>query len=210
MRAALVKTSQGEEDPGPSLDPLSPYPLRWPLGETQWSLWVPSDTTELENYSGYIVLFHLEGKIHAPFKWNYHFPLHICKMQKETTGGYKGCYCTLQEVLTILKGQPSSPFCKWDQMNSKESFKSHIRPYHPSTLDCPRLPSHFHPLPSAQRPAPSTCPCLLFPDTLVFLLFLQPARSAPSLGPPASDPPTPGDCIAPTFMPLRPREAPAL
>ena len=36
MKAALVKTSQVEEDDlGPSLDPFSPYPLRCPLGETQ-------------------------------------------------------------------------------------------------------------------------------------------------------------------------------
>ena len=101
-------------------------------------------------------------------------------------------------------------FCEWDPINSKESFKSHIRPYHSSAQDYPRLTSQFHPLPSAQRPAPSTSPCSFSPDTLVFLLFLQPARSAPSLGPPASDPPTPGDCIAPTFMSLRPCEAPAL
>ena len=118
-------------------------------------------------------------------------------MQKETTGGYKVATVLCKQVLTISKGKPSSSFCNWDQMNSKESFKSHIRPYHPSALDCPRLPSHFHPLPSAQRPAPSTSPCSLSPDTLVFMLFLQPARSAPSLGPPASDSPTPGDCMAP-------------
>lgn len=138
----------------------------------------------------------------------FHFTSVRCRRKRLV--GTKVAAVLCKQVLTISKGQPSSPFCKWDQMNSKESFKSHIRPYHPSTLDCPRLPSHFHPLPSAQRPAPSTSPCSLSPDTLVFLLFLQPARSAPSLGPPASDPPTPGDCMAPTFMPLRPREAPAL
>ena len=33
------------------------HPIPWggPLGETQWSIWVPSDTAELENYAGYIV-----------------------------------------------------------------------------------------------------------------------------------------------------------
>ena len=41
-------------------------------------------------------------------------------------------------------------------------------------------------LPTARRPAPSHCPGHSL-DTLVFLLFLQPARSTPSLGPPASD-----------------------
>ena len=36
MRAALVKTSQVEEDDlGHSLNPFSPYPLRCFLGETQ-------------------------------------------------------------------------------------------------------------------------------------------------------------------------------
>ena len=138
----------------------------------------------------------------------FHFTSVRCRRKRLV--GTKVATVLCKQVLTISKGQPSSPFCKWDQMNSKESFKSHIRPYHPSALDCPRLPSHFHPLPSAQRPAPSTSPCSLSPDTLVFLLFLQPARSAPSLGPPASALPTPGDCMAPTFMSLRPREAPVL
>ena len=43
-------------------------------------------------------------------------------------------------------------------------------------------------LPTAQRPVPSTSPCSLSSDTLVFLLFLQPASSAPSSGLPAADP----------------------
>ena len=50
----------------------------------------------------------------------------------------------------------------------------------------------------------------LFLNLLAPVSKRQPARSAPSLGPPASDPPTPGDCMAPTFMSLRPHEAPAL
>ena len=124
--------------------------------------------------------------------------------------GTKAAAVLCKQVLTISRGQPSSPFCEWDQINSKESFKSHIRAYQSFALDCPKLPSHFHPLPSAQRPAPSTSPCSFSPETLVFLLFLQPATSAPSLGPPASDPPTPGNCMAPTFMSLRPCEALAL
>ena len=39
----------------PHWDP--PHPLLWggPLGETQGSIWVLSDTTELENYAGYIM-----------------------------------------------------------------------------------------------------------------------------------------------------------
>ena len=39
----------------PSLDPSHPMSWDEPLGETQWSIWVPSDTAELENYAGYIV-----------------------------------------------------------------------------------------------------------------------------------------------------------
>ena len=211
MKAVLVKTSQVEEDdPGPSLDPFSSYPLRCPLGETQWRLWIPSDTAEWENYSGYIVLFHLRGKIHAPFKWNYHFPLHICKTHKETTGGTKVAAVLCKQALTILRGQSSSPFCEWDQIrvrNLLNPTSDHITPllwtvqnFHPTSTHCPGL----------KRPAPSTSPCSFSPETLVFLLFLQPATSAPSLGPPASDPPTPGNCMAPTFMSLRPCEALAL
>ena len=50
MRAALVKAAQVEgAGPGPSLGPPSPSPLRGSMGETQGSLWVPSDTAELEN-----------------------------------------------------------------------------------------------------------------------------------------------------------------
>ena len=35
----------------------SSHPIPWgePLGETEWSIWVPSNTAELENYAGYIV-----------------------------------------------------------------------------------------------------------------------------------------------------------
>ena len=44
---------------------------------------------------------------------------------------------------------------------------------------------------------------------LVFLTFLQPARSAPSLRPPCLRFPLPGDSMVPSFMSLRPREAPA-
>lgn len=39
----------------PSWDLSHPIPWSDPLGENQWSIWVPSDTAELENYAGYIV-----------------------------------------------------------------------------------------------------------------------------------------------------------
>ena len=39
----------------PSLDPSHPMSWDEPLGETQWSIWVPSDTSELETYVGYSV-----------------------------------------------------------------------------------------------------------------------------------------------------------
>ena len=163
MKAALVKTSQVEEDdPGPSLDPFSPYPLRCPLGETQWRLWIPSDTAEWENYSGYIVLFHLGGKIHAPFKWNYHFPLHICKTHKETTGGTKVAAILCKQVLTISRGQSSSPFCEWDQMrvrNLLNPTSDHITPllwtvqnFHPTSTHCPVLRDQLPPRPPAHSP----------------------------------------------------------
>ena len=39
----------------PRWDPSHTLPWGEPLGEMQGSLWVPSDTAELENYAGYIV-----------------------------------------------------------------------------------------------------------------------------------------------------------
>ena len=36
-------------------DPSHPIPWGEPRGETQWSLWVASDTAELESYTGYSV-----------------------------------------------------------------------------------------------------------------------------------------------------------
>ena len=163
MKAALVKTSQVEEDdPGPSLDPFSPYPLRCPLGETQWRLWISSDTAEWENYSGYIVLFHLGGKIHAPFKWNYHFPLHICKTHKETTGGTKVVAILCKQVLTISRGESSSPFCEWDQIrvrNLLNPTSDHITPllwtvqnFHPTSTHCPVLRDQLPPHPPVHFP----------------------------------------------------------
>ena len=56
MRAALVKAAQVEgDDQDPRWDPSPPLPRGGgPLGETQGSIWVPSDTAELENDAGYI------------------------------------------------------------------------------------------------------------------------------------------------------------
>ena len=49
--------------------------------------------------------------------------------------------------------------------------------FHPTTAHCPLLRDQLPPV-----------RCSLSSDILVFLPFLQTARSAPSLGPPASDP----------------------
>ena len=37
----------------PIWDPSHPIPWGEPMGETQWGIWVPSDTAELETYVGY-------------------------------------------------------------------------------------------------------------------------------------------------------------
>ena len=56
MRGALVEAAQVEgAGPELSLGPLSPSPQRGPLGEMQGSIWVPSDTGELENDAECIV-----------------------------------------------------------------------------------------------------------------------------------------------------------
>ena len=56
MRTALVKAAQVEgDDQDPRWDPSPSLPRGGgPLGETQGSIWVPSDTAELENDAGYI------------------------------------------------------------------------------------------------------------------------------------------------------------
>ena len=56
LRAALVEAAQVEgDDQDPGWDPSYPLPWGSPLGETQGSIWVPSDNAELENDAGYIM-----------------------------------------------------------------------------------------------------------------------------------------------------------
>ena len=68
----------------PSWDPSHPMSWSEPLGETQWSICVPSDTEELENYAEYIVsYFTLEAKFTRLFKeiTTHNFISVICTMK---------------------------------------------------------------------------------------------------------------------------------
>ena len=56
MQAALVNTEiRWKMTQDPSWEHSHPFSWGEPKGETQWSIWVPSDTAELETYVGYSV-----------------------------------------------------------------------------------------------------------------------------------------------------------
>ena len=107
MRAALVTAGQVEGD-----DPSHCSPWGEQLGGNQWSLWVPCDTAELENYAGYTVscstweaqFTHLFNEIIT-----YHIISVICTMRWQ----YKDSSFTQQPSADNsegTRGQPS-PFC---------------------------------------------------------------------------------------------------
>ena len=107
MRAALVTAGQVEGD-----DPSHCSPWGEQLGGNQWSLWVPCDTAELENYAGYTVscstweaqFTHLFNEIIT-----YHVISVICTMRWQ----YKDSSFTQQPSADNsegTRGQPS-PFC---------------------------------------------------------------------------------------------------
>ena len=92
----------------PSLDPSHPMSWDEPLGETQWSIWVPSDTAELENYAGYIVSCSTwEAKFTYLFNeiTTHYF---TCNMHNEMTRSTKTEISLSSQVLTILRGQGGS------------------------------------------------------------------------------------------------------
>jgi len=68
----------------PRWDSSHPIPWGEPLGETQWSLWVPSDSAELASYAGYSMSYSTwEVKFSCLFTeiTTHHFISVICTMK---------------------------------------------------------------------------------------------------------------------------------